>query len=154
MNEHANSAVHALFDAWKDEDRELESYIDSVRDWMNDVSELGLPRFGETANRLQRLRERLETHFERENRIGDQLQQLYSQKSVELDAARRQWQREHDLLIVRLDELISQLDEVDPPFPSWEAAMEQFEVFIVALEQHEDHELDSIEVLIPPSQLD
>ena len=150
MSGHANSEIHVLFGQWKDEDRDLDSYVDTVRDWMNDVSKLGIPRFGETANRLQRLRERLKTHFEREDTIGGQLQDLYSGNSAELTAACRQAQRDHSLLITRLDSLISRLDEVDPPFASWEAAMEQFEMFIVALEQHEDQELDSIEMLMPP----
>ena len=150
MSGHASSEIHALFGQWKDEDRDLDSYVDSVRDWMNDVSKLGIPRFGETANRLQRLRERLNAHFEREDKIGGQLQDLYEGDSAELTAACRQAQRDHSSLLDQLDSLIARLDEVDPPFPSWEAAMGQFELFIVALEQHEDHELDSIEMLIPP----
>ena len=149
MSGNANTEVHALFGQWKDEDRDLDAYVDGVRDWMNDVSKLGIPRFGETANRLQRLRERLKTHFKREDEIGGELEELYAGNSVELSAVCRQAQRDHSSLIERLDSLNARLDEVDPPFPSWEAAMEQFELFIVALEQHEDHELDSIEMLMP-----
>ena len=52
-------------------------------------------------------------------------------------------------MLVRLDDLIERLNQSDPPFDSWQAATEEVEVFVEQLEQHEDHETDMIELLMP-----
>ncbi len=148
MDEHPNATIHSLFGKWKNEDQELERYVDGVRSWMNEVSQLGIPRFGETANRLQQFRDRLTMHFDREDEIGTQLADHYAD-STELDAARRQAERDHRQLRNRLSDLISRLDALDPPFTSWESAMDEVESFVVALERHEDQEAESVELLMP-----
>ncbi len=149
MNVQSEKTLHSLFQQWKDEDQELERYIDDVRDWMADVSQLGIPRFGETANRLKSLLDRLTDHFDREDEIIAQLAELYAPDSVEVSAARRQASRDHRLLSDRLGDLVSRLDQLEPPFASWESAMDEVELFVVALEQHEDQEAESVEMLIP-----
>lgn len=149
MNGNADVTVHSLFKKWQEEDQELESYLDGVRDWMNDVSQLGIPRFGETASRLQQLHKRLMLHFEREDELGEQLMEFYAGGSVELNATRRQAERDHQQLSDRLEELMVRLDALDPPFASWEAAMNEVEAFVVALERHEDQESESVALLLP-----
>ena len=149
MNGNTNDAIRALYEAWKTEDRDLEVFLDEVRDWMNDVSKLGIPRFGEAANRLQRLQQRLVKHFECEDEIICELETLYTEHSAELNAARRQASHDHRLLGERLEALIRRLDALDPAFPSWESAMDDVELYLVALEQHEDQESESIRMLVP-----
>jgi uncharacterized protein (DUF3084 family) len=127
----------------------LESHIDVIRDWMISVSQLGIPRFGETAGRLKQLRARLALHFDHETDISAQLTSLYASNSVELNGVRRQMDHDHRNLLQRFDELIQRLEELDPPFSSWESATEEVELLVVALEQHEDQEADSFRTLIP-----
>ena len=149
MNARTNPTLPGIFQAWKAEDRELESSIDAVRDWMQEVSQLGIPHFGETATRLRPMRARLEVHFAHEDEMVTQLAELYPPSSPEIDAVRRQSDRDHSRLLERLDGLIDRLDQTEPPFASWQAAMEEVELFVDVLEQHEDQESESFEMLIP-----
>ncbi len=149
MTTNSTTTIQALFGKWKNEDRELGRYLDAVRDWMHDVSQLGIPRFGETADRLEQLQDRLGIHFDREDEITEQLSDYYSSSSIELEAIRRQTRRDHQQLAERLEELIARLNELEPPFVSWESAIDEVELFVIVLEQHEDQHVESFETLIP-----
>ena len=48
MNTQANS-LQEIYQNWRNEDRELESSVDELRLWMQEVNQLGIPHFGETA---------------------------------------------------------------------------------------------------------
>ena len=41
-----------IYETWREEDRQLEGFVDDVRDWMQEVNQLGIPHFGETALRF------------------------------------------------------------------------------------------------------
>ena len=139
-----------VFHTWQLEDRDLETSIDQVRNWMQEVNQLGIPHFGETATRLRPLRDRMLVHFAREDQMIGQLADLYPTSSPEVDAVRRQASRDHDQLSERLDNLIERLDQVVPPFASWQNAMDEVELFVDALEQHEDQESENFRMLMPP----
>lgn len=149
MNATMKHPIADFFEIWRAEDRALESNIDEIRDWMHEVDQLGIPHFGETATRLGPLRDRLIAHFHREDEMIGQLAELYPSSSPEIDSVRRQSVRDHHQLLSRLDDLTARLDEIEPPFASWQAAMDELESFVDLLEQHEEQESDSIRMLMP-----
>ncbi len=138
-----------IFKHWKSEDLALQGCLNEVRHWMREVSLLGIPHFGETATRLRPLREYLVRHFEREDELIAQLATSYaSSLSPELDAVRTASAREHRQLLIDLDDLMIRLNQTEPPFASWEAAMGQVDRLVDTLDQHEARESGSIEALI------
>jgi hypothetical protein len=44
---------------------------------------------------------------------------------------------------------MDRLNETVPPFGSWQAAIDEAEMFFDVLEQHEDQESESFEMLMP-----
>jgi hypothetical protein len=152
MNSKAGQPLALFYENWRAEDRQLEVGIDGVRDWMQEVNQLGIPHFGETATRLLPLRQRLVTHFQREDQMIAQLAELYPSSSPEVQAVRSQSSRDHHQLLNRLDDLIGRLGKTEPPFASWQAAMDELESFVDLLEQHEEQEAESIERLMPVEQ--
>jgi hemerythrin-like domain-containing protein len=152
----ANPLLSKIFETWQAEDRELEACLDEVRDWMREVSQLGIPHFGETATRLRPFHDRLVLHFDREDKMIGQLAQHYPSSSPEVSAVRTQSDHDHKHLLVRLDDLMARLNQTEPPFASWQAAMEEVELFVDVLEQHEERESESIKILMPsePHRLD
>ena len=141
--------VESLTHRWRDGHRKLDEFFDEYRKWAYDVAQQGVPHFGETADRLKQLRECLSEHFLAEDEICEQLIAITGTPSPELDANRRQVATDHINLLSRLDTLINELSEVDPPFDSWQQAVEQVERFCDALEQHEEQESDCIQWLVP-----
>jgi hypothetical protein len=149
MNSRTERSLPKIFDRWRAEDRELELRIDELRDWMGEVSQLGIPHFGETATRLGQVRERLVQHFQREDEMVAELARLYPDSSPEIASIRNQSSRDHSQLLTRLDDLSRRLSELEPPFESWQEAMQDVELFVNALEHHEDHESESVMMLMP-----
>ena len=149
MSSQSKQTLTFIFDNWKEEDRQLETCVDEVRDWMLEVNQLGIPHFGETATRLRPLRERLFIHFGREVEMISQLATFYPASSPEIEAVRKQSISDHDRLMARLEDLIDRLSLPEPPFESWTEAMDEVGLFVDAIEQHEDHESDSIQMLMP-----
>jgi hypothetical protein len=136
------------FENWHVEDHEMDACLDEIRDWMSQVSQFGIPRFGETATRLRSLHDRMVHHFGHEYELIVQLAETHSSPSPELDAVRRQAAHDHEHLLVQLHGLIERLDELDPPFGSWEEAMEEVALFMVSLQQHEANESDCLDFLM------
>lgn len=153
MNTKGTSEVIQLFEDWRTDDRKLSECIEEIRNWMSEVNQLGIPHFGETASRLQPLRECMSLHFVREDSMLEKLAELYPAKSPEVLALKRQTRLDHQTLLARLDDLHSRLKETDPPFKTWTAAMDEVDVFFEAMEQHERSESDRVLMLIP-AQLD
>ena len=143
---------HEIFSVWKEEDRELEKRLDFIREWMLAVGEAGVPRFSETATRLTNLRSHLVRHFQREDELSHQLTKFYKKPCPEIEAMQRQAARDHLQLLGRLDELVKNLNASEPPFDSWRAAIDQFDGFIGALEQHEEQESESFCAMMPSAE--
>jgi iron-sulfur cluster repair protein YtfE (RIC family) len=142
----------ALFAKWQAEHRQLDEFTEELRTWTYEVAQLGIPHFGEAANKLTLLRVRLQKHFQQEDEIGNQLANQQSVPSVEIEATRRKATQDHISLSTRLDDLIDRLAQTEPPFDSWEQAVQEVDLFIDALEQHEEQESASITWLSPPSK--
>ena len=141
--------ANEIFARWRAEDEALGTQVDAIRQWMRELDQLGKQHFGETATRLRLLRESLVEHFERESQMASTLCQVYSETSPELTAIQNRSNRDRANLLKRIDELIERLDQLEPPFQNWQQAIDEIEAFVSLLEQHEAHEWDCIEILLP-----
>jgi iron-sulfur cluster repair protein YtfE (RIC family) len=137
-----------IYENWQIEHRELEKWIHLMTQWMRQVSERGNPRFGEAATRLAQLRSYLILHFDHENDLCNHLMNLVEGTEAELDAVKTQATADHQGLLDQLDTLIEQLNALDPPFASWQVAMDQVRTFAGELNLHEARESDAILTLI------
>lgn len=145
----STDACKTLFAKWHEEHQQLETFTGELRQWAYERAQLGMPQFGETANKLAYLRTHLVAHFEREDEIASQLSSGQAAASVEVQATCRQAAHDHLHLLKRLDDLISRLNQVQPPFDSWEQAFREIDLFLDAMEQHEEQEDASITWLTP-----
>lgn len=136
-----------VFTTWQVEDNELAKRLRMIRDWMRQVSQYGAPRFGETATKLSQLRTYLVTHFAHEIELCDRLMALPGKQFPEIDLMREQSVEDHRHLLADLDSLIARLNELDPPFVSWQSAMAEVEAFAATLEQHETQESKSVKAI-------
>ena len=134
-----------LVDLWKNEHDDLIKQIHNTTLWLGEVRQSELPRFDELADRLRGLRDRMLRHFDHENELGEDLQQACD--CVEVTATRRSTSGDHQNLTHRVDELIAKLSEFDPPFESFEQAIDQVGLFVDAFEQHEDQEAQGLQWL-------
>ncbi len=149
MSGNATLELSRLLESWREEDQKLNVRIETIRDWMNQVNQLGIPHFGETASRLQPLRDSLLQHFTCEDEILAKLAALYGGQAPEVNAFKRQTRLDHQALLSRLDDLTRRLKEIDPPFESWTAAMDEVDLFFEAMEEHERNEHERVGMLMP-----
>lgn len=152
MKTKTRESVSSLSSQWRDERQEMDRFFRDVRQWMNQVSQLGVPHFGETADRLSQFRRRLAAHFDREDQIAARMATSQHTSASAVDAARGRARSDHGALQRKLDDLISRLAATDPLFKSWQEATSELEEFIDALERHEDREAESIEWLSPAAE--
>lgn len=148
MNTKMTSSYSTLTERWRREHRELDQVVSELTTWMYEVSSLGIPRFGEAATRLTQLRDRLIKHFHVEDEIARDLCEARP-SCVEVQAAQRQATRDHEILLKRMEELNEKLSQLEPPFESWQEAVEQIGLFMDAFEQHEEQESENIQWLSP-----
>ena len=148
MNSQSIESLAFIYESWKQEDRQLNKCLDAVRDWMQEVNQLGIPHFGETATRLRPLKASLFAHFGRENELISQLAN-FQQSSSDVVAVQRDLLAAQDQLLTRLGDLIDRLSLPEPPFESWTSAIDEVALFVDALEQHEEHEARSVAMLMP-----
>lgn len=141
--------IDGLMHRWRQSHKELDEFFEEYRQWSYEVAQRGFPHFGEASERLKRLRECLTSHFSEEDSISDELVVLSGRPTPEIEANRRQVDSDHINLLARLDTLIGELGALDPPFESWQDAVEKVERFCDALEQHEEQESDCITWLFP-----
>ena len=149
MNSQSTRSLAFIYESWKQEDRQLDKCLDTIRNWMQQVNQLGIPHFGETATRLRPLKARLFAHFGRENELILQLVNFYQSSSPDVVALQTEMLTAHDQLLTRLGDLIDRLSLPEPPFESWTNAMDEVALFVDALEQHEEQETRSIAMLMP-----
>ncbi len=148
MNTKSNHMPSDLFDQWQSEDRQLKSYMDELREWMNQVNQLGIPHFGEAGSRLASLRQRLQQHFEREDEIVQSLAAHFVASDATVAALRANSGEDHQLILNRLDSLMKRLHQLEPPFESWLAAMNEIELFVEGLNQHEKDESNYVAAML------
>lgn len=147
----ADDLRQQLFNKWHEEHHQLEEFISQLRQWAYEIGQMGIPHFGEAAGKLAKLRERLVTHFEQEDEIGNQLSDHQAAPSAEVQATCRAAAHDHANLLRRLDELIARLCQTEPPFDSWEQAIGEVDLFLDAMEEHEEQETANLTWLSPQS---
>lgn len=150
----AKRTLAQIYHDWQAEDREIERRVDELRRWMYEVSQLGDPHFGETATRLGPMRQRLLVHFEREDEMISEIAASHRTSARKVNMMRRQSSADRDQLIEQLDDLAMRLNELDPPFVSWQRAVDEVETLVHSLEAHEARESERMTELLPSSELD
>lgn len=138
-------ALAPLLQQWNDEHHDLSRSIRETSLWLGQVSQRGIPRFGELAARLSLMRQRMKQHFDREEALGDDLQQ--ASDCLEVKTTRRRAISDHQHLTQRIDDLIAKLSELEPPFDSFQQAIDQVGLFVDAFEQHEEQEAQGLQWL-------
>ncbi len=112
--------------------RALLSCICGLRDWTREVSEWGMPRFGELGSRLAPFREILAHHF------ADEESAKYFQ--IVPVPGTLSLSDQHHRILERLDGMIISLRAPEPEFGSWQIAVQQVETLIAEICDHEEHE--------------
>ena len=148
-NQFQSSSLSTLRQTWQSERQAVSACIDELRQWMNEVSQLGIPHFGETATRLRPLREQLVDHFACEDEMIAKVARSPDTGPPSTKGLASESSREHRELLSQLDEIVRDLDQLEPPFPSWQAAIRAVEHFIDSLEQHESREIQRVNSLPP-----
>ena len=144
-NKSCRESLEALLRQWNEEHDDLAKSIHDTTLWLGQVSQRGIPRFGELAARLSLMRQRMKRHFEREESLGDDLQQ--ASDCVEVKTTRQRAINDHQHLNQRIDDLIAKLSELEPPFDSFQQAIDQVGLFVDAFEQHEEQEAQGLQWL-------
>ncbi|MBD3676170.1 MAG: hypothetical protein HUJ26_21885 [Planctomycetaceae bacterium] len=120
------------------EQHELHHKINEWRDWWSELSELGEPRFGEMHDRLQLIRQKLRTHFHREEESGflhenSDLKEKHSEQVTELLS-------DHRELLSDLDRLCEKLGATESGFVTWGQAKRSFDALLKELDRQEQIE--------------
>lgn len=149
MNTVEHESVAKIFEQWTTEDALIEDATDALLKWMREVQQQEFPKFRETAAKLTPYRTLLAQHFAREDEMLVELASHYSADSPEIAAIGRQSQHDHDNLLGDLDDFMQRLDHSDPPFATWQLAINEFDQFFCRLEIHEEQESDSMKCLMP-----
>jgi hypothetical protein len=148
MNAKSKPTPSFLFAQWQTEDRQLGEYVQELQAWMKEVNDIGIPHFGEAGDRLRSLRGRLQQHFDREDDIIEGLEEYFDDSPSAVGALRNQSSADHQHIMHRLDGLMERLNQLEPPFKSWLAAMGEIESFVSGLAQHEREESDTVAALL------
>ena len=134
----------SLTDDFQREQHAMHRKIDEWRQWSQELSEIGQPRFGEMHDRLRSIREHLAAHFQHEENSG------FFQQTIELkpECANQAESLlgEHQTFLNDLEGLCNRLGPADPEFESWGEANKAFEEFLQRLQTHEKQEHALIEI--------
>ena len=136
-----------LLQQWQQEHRELERVVGELRWWSSDSPSVDRLRFIEMADRLTLLRDHLFEHFDREVEIGWELPPHSASPAEELEASHRQAADDHQQLLERLDQLIGRLRASPLPFDSWQDALDELDLFLDSLDEHEEQEETSFQLV-------
>ncbi|MEZ6063681.1 MAG: hemerythrin domain-containing protein [Planctomycetaceae bacterium] len=121
----------------------LKSGITDLRSWIDEVSELGIPHFGEMGDRMKPLYAELCEHFAHEEVRGFLAEAIALLPHLSDDAD--DLRIEHSRLLTALDALICRLQESPPPFESWQRACQDLNEILDALNTHEHKEMEILE---------
>jgi Hemerythrin HHE cation binding domain len=129
-----SAALHTFVE----EHLELNRQIAELRKWWSELDELGLPKFGEMAFRVEELRNLLAEHFDEEERNG--ILDSAAKVAPEFAAQSARFQQEHHQFLDRLDRLIAEARLPQPPSALWRSARHEIEDVLSVLKQHEESE--------------
>ena len=109
------------------------------QEWIHQLSEIGMPRFGELACRLEGFRGELAQHFQNEEQYGERLHFPGSAGSVEAAA---HGVHQHQQFLERLSLLFQRLGRGLVEFRGWNAAVEEVGALVKEICEHEQHEME------------
>ena len=109
------------------------------QEWIHQLSEIGMPRFGELACRLEGFRGELARHFQNEEHYGERLQMHGEAESAE-DAAHGS--ELHQQLLERLSLLIQRLGKGTEEFRGWNVAVGEVGALVGEICEHERREME------------
>lgn len=153
-NQHEETVeiLNVFFEQWKEEHLQLDKYVLELSDWSHLDSQHQCPQFKEAADRLRGLEQRLVQHFSKETAIGLLLAEARGIATPEIEAARRQADKDHKLLADRLTRLIDLVNSASgDDVALWQKVRYELNLFLDVLEQHEELEAENVRWLIPTS---
>jgi hypothetical protein len=109
------------------------------QDWIHQLSEIGMPRFGELACRLEGFRTELARHFQNEEQYGERLQ-IHGQ--AEPAGAEAGGGHEHRELLERLSLLIQRLGRGTQEFDGWNVAVGEVGALVSEICEQERREME------------
>ena len=109
------------------------------QEWIHQLSEIGMPRFGELACRLEGFQRELARHFQNEQHYGERLHIHGATESV-ADAAHGS--ELHQQLLERLSLLIQRLGKGMEEFQGWIVAVWEVGAFGGGICEHERREME------------
>ena len=145
--------VDLLFEHWKVEHGVLDRYTVELSEWIDRQSKLRTSQFRETVRKLVDLNEKLLAHFAREEEIGKQIRVAHGNGSPEVDAAKRQCDRDHVNILNRLKHLIDRMQDAESECDAWKKGVYELGLIIDVIEQHEEQESENVTCLLPPVSL-
>lgn len=134
----------SLTEEFRQEQHAAHQKIDEWRQWWEELSEFGQPRFGEMHDRLQLIRAHLKAHFRHEEQSG--FFQQIAEREPDYAPQCDRLVAEHQTLLNELDRLCTRLGTAEPEFENWGAANRAFEDLLRKLENHEKQEHSLFEV--------
>ena len=134
----------SLTEEFQNEQHAMHRKIDEWRQWWQELSEFGQPRFGELHDRLRSIRDQLAAHFQHEEQSGFFQRVIEFKPEYEDHAAKLL--KEHQNVLNELNALCRRLGKAEPEFESWGEANQAFEAFLQKLETHEKQEQTLFEV--------
>jgi hypothetical protein len=114
--------------------------LDCHQEWIRQLSEIGMPRFGELASRLRVFRNDLEQHFRAEENCSQMLHAA-TEETTENDP---NGNRLHSQLLDRLNTLTQRLTHGLDEFTGWNAAVDEVRSLIAEICEHERREMDAL----------
>ncbi len=138
-----------LFEEWKREHTVLEHLAGELGTWMNDDFRRGNSLLAEATARLRGLHERLNQHFDVEDSITDVLAEDRGVDRPEINGLREMTASDHRHLATRLRSLINRLDNAQSQLQSRQEAIDEFNLILDAIEQHEEQEAAQVNWLRP-----
>ncbi len=145
--------VDLLFEHWKVEHGVLDRYTVELSEWIDRQTKLRTSQFRETVRKLVDLNEKLLAHFAREEEIGKQIRVAHGKGSPEVDAAKRQCDRDHVNILNRLKHLIDRMQDAESECDAWKKGVYELGLIIDVIVQHEEQESENVTCLLPPVSL-
>jgi ABC-type transporter Mla subunit MlaD len=133
-NSQTNSSSHTFLE----EHQILARRIAELRQWWSELDALGVRKFGETAFRIEELRDLLAEHFAEEEQGGYLSAALASAPEFTGQAA--DLLQQHARFLDRLDKLIAVIRESESASDYWRTARNDLEQLLADLRRHEQSE--------------
>jgi hypothetical protein len=152
-NSEARQELESVFQAWKDQHQELLQNLDGFLDQLRDNAASDQASVGgehELVGQLNRTREKLQEHFIAERQMNKLLKASRGKPTPEINSLKQKAESEHRQLLSRLEgqveSIASAYRKKDPS--RWLQSVDEINLFLDALEQHEDQEADNIRWLM------